>query len=833
MESILLDDIAFSSEAVFLNRDDERATLLSALPPTATQNQLLVVRGPTGVGKSSLTEWVCNQIDSAVTTVIIDPYIRGEDLDPNRAYDGYYLQLCVAGLDDCFSRVPVSVDRFAQFVHSRGVKNLKGFDVKKTLKEVTSLTKMVGHAVDASERVTGRGNFSPASLLTSDSAAAIEVCAEYFRYVASNLEFVLVVREGQHFDTLSLRHILRSMSDDGRFYPLIEYTSNDHCFQKRHGVQIKNLANPKIWDIDVLEWPYVAELLQRYGQHDQTVIGEFQARWDGNLRTIEELKYRVAIGTGAITAKINTPLPHNAVSAIATRLKDMTRAGRLLLAILHEHNEPVAREALIEIWESADSIRALSPRLSDVLEGIHGSLLSMTDTSVGLNNDDVASAISNLDDAALYTIDARDVLLAFYENVINTAALGSATRAVAMRHATRFAALKKDPVLLEKTLDRLDTEIDAKGDPTTYVDQVITCLKNADDLGDSERFALGSWAARQAYRSSNFELAVDAIEAASLAGPLWESLLAHALIEVHREPEATEIANRMRNELAFDDADLMSDLILGNLDLVKNKLDACQRRLERTVEEAKRRDSVLLGHAYRLLESAVDIEAAIELCQKSTEVYAAAGLSRSEGQSRLTVTRHLSRVGLLDDAHSEIHKANVLLDDVASSRHFLLNNRAAVELMSTNPDYESAAGDLKRALFMSRDRFSDLTILQNLAICIWQMNGADAAVDVVEQALRALDEPDSTTRLMADSVGAIAVAVFEAAERHDDALRVTDFVIEKVGIDIDANPYWAWRYNRSDVRPQTHHAYVLDKPYHPSFLSQWQLDWEVLTELFQ
>ncbi|MEP5153222.1 hypothetical protein [Planktotalea sp.] len=828
-----MDDSDFSSEVVFLNRDEERETLLSSLPPTATQSQLLIVRGPTGVGKSSLTEWVCEQIDSAVTTVVIDPYIRGRDLDPNRAYDGYYLQLCVAGLDEHFSRVPGSVDRFAQFALSRGVKNLKGFDVKKTLKEVTSLTKMVGHAVDASERVTGRGSFSPKSLLTSDSAEAIEVCAEYFSYVVSNLELVLVVREGQHFDTVSLRHILRSMADSSQFFPLIEYTSNDQRFQKRHDVQIKNLADPKIWDIDVLDWPYVAELLQRYGQHDQTLIGEFQAHWDGNLRTIDELKYRVTLGTGTISTKFNAPLPHNAISAIALRLKDMTRAERLLLAILQEHNEPIAREVLLEIWEATDSVLGLSPRLSDVQDNIHSSLLSISDTSVGLNNDDVASAISDLDDASLYAISARDVLLAFYENMINTGAPGSATRAVAMRHTTRFAALKKDPVLLEKTLERLNAEIDAKGDPTTYVDQVIACLRTANDLGSSEREALGSWAAQQAYRSSNFELAVDAIEVAQLAGPIWDSVLAHALIEVHREPEATEIANRMRNELPFDQADLMSDLILGNLDLVHNRLDACQRRLERTIEEAKRRDSVLLGHAYRLLESAVDIEAAIELCQKSTDVYVAAGLSRSEGQSRLTITRHLSRVGLIDGAYDEISKADDLLNDVASSRHFLLNNRAAVELMSAEPNYDSAAGDLKRALFMSRDRFSDLTILQNLAICVWQMNGADAAVEVVNQALRALEELDSTTKLMADSVGGVAIAIFEAAGRHDDALRVASFVIETVGVDIDADPYWVWRYNRSELRPQTHHAYVLDKPYHPSFLSQWQLDWEVLSELFQ
>ena len=60
-------------DVVFLDREGERDTLLSCLPPSATAPALLVVRGPTGVGKSSLTDWVTDKIAGSTLSVKVDP----------------------------------------------------------------------------------------------------------------------------------------------------------------------------------------------------------------------------------------------------------------------------------------------------------------------------------------------------------------------------------------------------------------------------------------------------------------------------------------------------------------------------------------------------------------------------------------------------------------------------------------------------------------------------------------------------------------------------------------------------------------------------------------
>ena len=820
-------------DVVFLDREGERDTLLSCLPPSATAPALLVVRGPTGVGKSSLTDWVTDKIAGSTLSVKVDPYLRGQNIDPHRAYEGYYIQHCVSAISESVAAPSRSIDTFAEFVRSRGLKNLKGFDVRGTVREAASVPKLVGRAIDATERVTALGGYSPEALLKSDNRNAVEVCAEYFRYVANLAEFVLVIREAQHCDTTSLRTILRCFADDGKFYPLLEYTTETRSFQKRHHVQIEQFAVPRIWDIEMLPWAYVVELLERLGHHDQKVVGEFQARWDGNLRSLDELRFRVAYGSANISTQPNAQIPHSAVDAIKERLGELGRAERLALAILREHNEPIAREAFDAIWRTVDPKIGLPLRLPDVLAGLTGSLLSVSSAQIGLNNDDVASAISGMQDEALYKTDARRLLVDHYRKIIENSAEGSVERAVALRHTTRLAALLEDPALLETILEKLDGEIESKGDPTLYVDHVIGCIENTQDLGQGERSALAAWAARHAYRSSNFGLTLAAIDKGNLEGPIWESILAHALIEELREPEAREIASAMRAGLPFADADLMSDLILGNLDLVEGQLATCERRLTQTAAEAQRRKSVLLGHAYRLLESAVPMEEAIEYCDKSAEVYERASLQRSAAQSKLTATRHLARLGRTDEAKANIQIAESGLKDAASSRQFLLNNHAAVELLAVSPDFEAAEGNLRSALLLSRDKFSDLTILQNLAIAIWQARGAREAVSSVDQALRSMREVDSTTRLLADAIGHTAFMILSEAGDHERADEAVRFVTDTVGVDIRGSEYWSWRFGLTGEAPGIYAPHVLAKPYHPSFLSQWQLDWEVASVLFQ
>ncbi|MEM9249338.1 MAG: ATP-binding protein [Pseudomonadota bacterium] len=818
---------------VFLDREAERQALLGALPPEATDPQLLIVLGPTGVGKSALTEHVTAQIADQVAIVLVDPYLRGEDRDPDRAYQGYFLQQCAAAISEVAAQRGNGFETFDLFVKGRGAKNLKGYDVEGTIQDLASPHKTVRRVFDVTKRAGGFGSYAAANLLKSDQRFAIEVCADYVRHAASAVPFVLVIQEAQHCDTRSFRFILQCLKEGGLFFPLLEYTTDDQTFQKRHQIQIDRFGAHRALHIDVLPWEYVTELLERRGRHGQEVIGEFRAKWDGNLRIFTGLEHRLAYGDGALATPPNLALPYDAVDAMRERLGALTRAERLVLALLKEHNEPIASEVLDAVWHSIDPARGLPLRLADAVAGLSQSYLSRSGSQIGLNNDDIATALARMEDAALFAGDAQQILLAFYRGAVDSAREGSIERAVAMRHATRLAAALPDVAALEGLLTALEGEVEAKGDASLYVDHVVSSLIEIDDLGDGERRALAEWAARHAYRSSNFGLAAAAIEQGRLESPLWTCILAHCLIEEFREPEAREIANQLRQELPYDDADLVSDLILGNLDLVAGNLDTCARRLDKTATDAERRGSILLGHAYRLLESAVPIEDAIAYCRKSARFYDEAGLAQSAAQSRITVSRHLARLGLVEEAQIALSDASASLRDVASSRQFYLNNLAATNLLSREPDFSAAEADLRSALLLSQDKFSDLTILQNLAIAIWQGRGAKAARGTVEQTLNILRDVDATTAHLADTVTYVAFAILNEAGEREAAQHALSHLRNAFGFDIETNDYWSWRFGLSAKRPDTYADEIMAKPYHPSFLSQWQLDWEVAHALFR
>jgi len=820
-------------EIVFLDREEERDTLLASLPPRAVTRDLMIVRGPTGVGKSSLTSFVTKQVECEIPTIDVDPYLRGDSKDPHRAHEGYFLQHCVMAISESAAASTLSVEPFGLYVQTRGIKNLKGFDAKGALIDATSINKLAKRAMDATDRVLAKGSHAPDVLIKSDDALAVEICAEYFQYVASKLDFILLIRESQHFDTTSLRHLLRCFANGGKFYPMLEYTTDSGTFRKHHDVQIRQFAEPKIWDIDILPWPYVSELLERYGSHDQKVVGEFKARWNGNLRTLEELRLRVAIGNNKIKTQTNTPILHDPVEAIQARLSSLPRGCRFAISLLREHNEPIAHETFEVIWQSLDAALGLPVRHLDVLNDLGDSILSRSPSQIGLNNDDVATATSAMPDNGAYETAARRALMKHYQQSYDVSAKGSPVRAIALRHITRLAALLEDTVVLEDALLSLEKEIETKGDPTHYVSQVVICLQTIKNLGDGERKALASWAAKYAYRCSNFSLAIDAIEAGKLNGPIWTCVLAHSLIEEQREPEAREIASELRQNLPFKDADLMSDLILGNLDLVDDNLEICRRRLEQTALTANERKSILAGHVYRLLESATTPEDAVELCMRSAEIYNSRNLKRSAAQSKLTATRHLSKLGRIKEAEVIIDEISDDLRDTASSRQFFFNNRAAKEMLKETPEFEAAERDLKKALLLSRDRFTDLTILQNLAITIWQSRNAKEAVPTIEQALSMLKENNATARLMATSIGFAAVGIFRALNDEGRAQSVVRFVVDELGAEIESDGYWAWRFGFSDEVPAMFGANFTQNPFHPSFLSQWQLDWEVLEELFR
>ncbi|NOR64260.1 MAG: hypothetical protein GQ535_17460 [Rhodobacteraceae bacterium] len=820
-----------AQDIVFLDRNEQRTTLLASLPPMSTRQWLRIIRGPKGIGKSALSDCVTSQIKDAVPVIYVDPLIRGDVAD-HRSYDGLYVQLCVEALSEFAKTHAAGFQTFDFFIKDRGFRNLKGIDPNQIVRDGTSGGRLIGHGIDAVDRVVGRGHFSATALLNSDSRAAIEVCAEYFAEAIKKTPCVMVIREGQHFDHYSLKHILGVMIDAPEFNPIIEYTSEDSTFQKTHQPIFDRVKNRLIWDITELPWEYVLQLLERNGSANTEFAGEFRAKWNGNLRTVEELLFKVGVGHGQLLIDGGNLAGLTAVDHIQARVAKLVAAERYALALIAEFNEPMPYDVLDAIWVKTALVRGYAFRTTDVVKSLaEKRFIQRTGEILGLKSDDIATATKQMKDAGRHHLDARNRLLDYFYDVLETSSISSRERGTTIRHAVRLAAIVGDTVRVSSLLTEMETDIAAKGCSDMYIDAALSCLSEPEQTTPFEKSTLGGWAATKAYETSDFNKTLKAIELGELQGAKWDCVRAFSHIEEGIEDLAEAYANNLRNELPFDGAEMMSDIILANIDLTRRRYENCKRRLGRALAGEGPAKSVLAGHAHRLLEFSTTDDASILHCQQSADIFKSFGLDKSEAYSLLAKCRHLARTGKTDAATRIITKIRPIMMETNASRQFLLNNEAAVILLSHDPDTHNASELLRSAYLASSDKFSDIVILQNTAIALELQGNSQRAIMVAEQMVAMLAVPDTTSRLIAPSTCANAGEIFLRNGLDEKAAEVFKLPEIKLGLPAPTG-YWGWRYKLTAEAPNDTHAHLAQSPFHPVFLSQWQVDHEVLSALF-
>lgn len=823
-----------TAEPEFLDRVTERAFLLDMLPPNAGGPAIAVIRGPTGYGKSQLTSWIAAALsDKGVSTCIVDPQVRAP-VEHAQVYQGRYLQACIEALDRANIK---GIPSFESYIRDRGLKNLGEYRPHKHLRSMPGWGTLYSVGLDLLDRVLVRGEFSPSALLKSDDASVTALCTAYLKSITATPVVVLVIRETQLCDVMSLRELLRAHREAKGLYLLFEYTTDDRSLavehQKLFETEVSADQSVRIIDLERLPWNEVQSLLERYAKDSRLIKGEFQAKWDGNLRAVKELRYRVALGQSGTAANLALPAPTNLLANLQLGIEALGRTQRFLLATLAEHIEPIPQPVFRAMAASVPSAFGLTANVDELIATLaeQDRFVSLRGADIGIANDDIARAIVGMPDHLRLQVVARRTVLDYYAGILRSRDFSGASLVTAARHAIRLASSQADLPMLTALLELIEGEINASADPAIYIDLVVRCANEAEGIGTTERARLLAWAAKFAYRSSDFTRVVAILDPVLPRAPADSLLLAHSLIEVAREDDARRLAREIRTRSDIPEAELVSELILGNLDLVAMDYEGCLARLERVVERADVVGSALAGHAFRLMESAVDEREAVLYCDASIDRFEKASLPIAAAYSRLAVTRHLARLGKWQQALNRLDEAQPVLTGIVASRHFLLNNRAGVELLRPEPDFEFSVDLLRQALTLSRDKFSDMTILQNLLIAAWQADNDELAQDAASQLTRRLDQVDATAVLMAEG-SCFALAGYFAA-RGNTAAR--DMVRQKglAMMGTMSSPYWAWRFGEMADRPPRYPSPIMDKPYHPSFLSQWQLDQEVVDWLMR
>jgi tetratricopeptide (TPR) repeat protein len=216
--------------------------------------------------------------------------------------------------------------------------------------------------------------------------------------------------------------------------------------------------------------------------------------------------------------------------------------------------------------------------------------------------------------------------------------------------------------------------------------------------------------------------------------------------------------------------------------------------------------------------------------QASIESFGRFGLIKSKAYSQLPAAMYLARLGDVSGARRMLNSAQRALAEEVRDQDILLNNRAAVELLAEDADYRTCADLLQAALQQATDDYSELTILTNLALALWQGGDLKGAVDRVQRAQRILEHHDFEDRDTYWPVCFNLSQVLAATGDLDGANAMLDFPQER-GRPLTVNQnYWAFRYGKT-TEVDTVYQFLASRPIHPMYLSRWLIESEGLALL--
>ena len=225
--------------------------------------------------------------------------------------------------------------------------------------EVPSLGSLYRAAFDYGLRYFSLSKYSAASLiLQSDSAQAVSVCTAYVSDVVAAHKVVLVVRDAQYIDLASLQRILDLAATTGSPHLIFEYTTESGVFEPAHHKALLAAAEKRgsisILDIAKLDSGHVEWLIRSNVDARFVLTTDAYISWDGNLRSVVELKVLVTTGQIAANPRAIGHVIDNLSQSIQQHITTLTPVERLVLATLYAHVEPIESSIVVRTANDID-----------------------------------------------------------------------------------------------------------------------------------------------------------------------------------------------------------------------------------------------------------------------------------------------------------------------------------------------------------------------------------------------------------------------------------------------------------------------------------------------
>lgn len=820
----------------FVNRVKELAILEKLLSPERLP-ALIFLRSSRGYGKSRLTEeFVARNAGGPIAFACVEPPL-GPNAGLSTVHEGYFLQQCAAQLDALAGRRNVDgLDGLEAFLKERRWTTTRQKKLGDALRKFPSWENLYGVAFDYIERWFVFGAFGREQLINSDSREAVATCEAYVDAMLERNRLALIVRQAELIDHQSLKALLAFNRASASNLLIFEYSAPDYAFGADHDKIIDRELdvhpNGHVFQLTKLEPEHLERILGQLRLPSQVVEWTTSAQWDGDLRRLTLFEHTFTVHSRALGAVDQLQLggPDDLYGALTDRVAAMTATERVIVALAAADPHRIERAVLLQVTQRLLPLETPA-RLNLMLDRLAGEagLLSVREGNVGLATAELLPAIERAAGYGAARTLAEAGLRDFYVEALRGQDCAVIAPAMAMRRALSLAGRTQDPQLLISLLAECDARIAGVNDQGLYVDIVADLLQPGHDLLTSEQARLTRWAAGLAYDICDFRKCRALLERSEAHDALDVILLASCMIEDgdHGEARAT-LASIDRN--ASTGMMLVIDVLEGTIGLDAGAWEGATRLLWRVVEDGRETEPAMAAHALRLLSELLDYPECTVVAVESVEMFQAVGLLRCSAYSAMSASRYLAREGRIDEAQAMLARTDVLRDHVRDE-HMVRNNRALIELLTPSPDFGAIIAELQLALRTSRDDFSDLTILCNLALARAAAGAIDDALDCVSRAIPILDAPGFAERDVYWPVCFNFGWVLDRAGRGAEAEAMRARPYRTGWRERSSDAYWAWRYGEVAVNADTELPYLHAFPYHPAALSHWQLDREAVTTL--
>jgi hypothetical protein len=822
-----------SDELSFVNRNEELTLLENCIQSSLNKPLLLVIRSPAGFGKSSLTDQLRYRMNEFQKKIVsVDPSIRIQ-AGTITLHDGLYLQK----IADVFNRNPKEKKSSWPPLNSYLKRKKKLIKSKKKLdlaSEYPGLKSAYKHVYDYIARASVTREYSPENLLKSDSVEAVQACADYVESIIKNNAIVLILREAQHIDLYSLRYLSSLLTCSSSLNLIFEYTSTNNEFSPEHQKIFLEVGgdqgNVKIFDIKKMGLNHLEELIKANVSGNFSLTSEYYSSWDGNLRSVIEMQYRVGVSKLLTRQEDSTNSLSNLMQCVIEHIDQLLTIEKLVLAIILVHIESINKSTILHLTIESDG-RESRASINEVLRDLEKKhkFINCDGRSYAISNDTVAKALwASISMQGVIAISEKK-LRDYYKEIISG---GITTVGLydAVRQLFRLCAKTKDIQGVSWAVDVLSNEIKKSHDQSIYIDVISSAIESDPGLYRDHNRHLLDWASELAYATSDWERCEQLISLKSSQEPYAITMRACALQEIGRHDEALSLIEKINTKSALLGSAylLVKALIIGGQGLHEE----CRNILEGIVNIDNKEQNPLIGYAYRFFEIVDNRESSLENLLKSIYWFDYHGLRESKSYSELAAAMLLARKGEIVEAKKYISYASKRLSKTVRDQHILLNNKAAVELLTSTPDFRACCTLFSSALKFANDDFSELTIRNNLCISLLETCALASAVDCAEKCIRILSNPDFVDKNIFWPVCHNLALIYNAVGDYKKAQEIKSIPLLKLPRRIDDQEYWMYRYDASSIAPESH-EFLCGKPWHPVYLSHWLIDLEGINFLKQ